>query len=65
MSLLDEALAAGCVSRMEYLWARMRQAEADADRIIVATPQAQRARLELAYDQRFDNRPKPIRKYHE
>ena len=60
-SPLDEALAAGRLSKMGYLLARMRQAEADAERIISASPQGSIGRAELAYDQRA----RAPRRYHD
>lgn len=50
---------------MDYLLARMRQAEADAERIISASPQGSIGRAELAYDQRHDQRARAPRRYHD
>lgn len=63
MNSLDESLAAGRISKMDYLLARMRLVEEEADRIIAANPQGHSARAALAYDQRPDNRPRHPKRY--
>lgn len=57
IAALDEALAAGLLSRMGYLLKRMQLADQDAERIIQATPNAQMARLTIQAEEQSQRLP--------